>query len=284
MRSTTYRQDQAATLREMALNNSLGLIHRPHVITITSGKGGVGKSTIALNLALKLGEFENNVLLVDADTNLGKLDVMLGVSPTLRCGDILRSEHAVDDVAVSISSNVKLLAGNSGDSNHPMLTKEKQERFLNALVSTEEHFDYVVIDTSAGLTENVIGYATFSDLTVVVSNPEPIAVIDAYAMIKAIRFADDSVPVKVLMNGSRKPSEADDAMMKLKMAASHFLQCDVPYLGSIPYDRYTSEAIVQQQPLVHCYPSSGASLSLELLARHINTTFQQQTRTRGMAS
>lgn len=284
MRSAMYGQDQASTLRKMVLNNVVEPAHRPYVIAITSGKGGVGKSTIALNLALKLGEFKNNVMLVDADTNLGKLDVMLGISPSFRSVDILRNERAVEDTIVSISSNVKLLAGNSGDSNHPDLTKEKQERFLNALVSTEEQFDYVIIDTSAGLTENVITYAAFSDLTVVVSNPEPITVIDAYAMIKAIHFANNAVPIKVLMNGSRKPSEADDAMMKLKMAVNHFLHCDIPYLGSIPYDRYTSEAIVQQQPLVLRYPSSGASLSLELLARHINGSFQQQTHTRGMAS
>lgn len=284
MRSALYGQDQASTLREMVLSNSLEPIHRPHVLTITSGKGGVGKSTIALNLALKLGEFDNNVLLVDADANLGKLDVMLGLAPLYRSGDILRNERTVDETAVSISSHVKLLAGNSGDSNHPVVTKEQQERFLQKLISTKEQFDYVIIDTSAGLTEHVIACAAFSDLAIIVTNPEPITVIDAYAMIKAVRFANNAVPIKVLMNGSRKPSEADDAMMKLKMAVNHFLQCDIPYLGSIPYDRYTSEAIIQQQPLVLRYPSSGASLSLELLARYIDTSFQQRIHARGMAS
>lgn len=264
--------DQAARLRELMvgqLDAGPFLSTRPFVVTITSGKGGVGKSTIALNVALKVGDLCKNVLLVDADENLGTQDILLGIVPKYRLADVVRGKRTVEEALVSVSDHVKLLAGNSGELSYPAFVKEKQRQFLHALFSTRERFDLVVIDTGAGISDTIVEYARASDLTIVVSHPEPTAVLDAYAMIKIIHHAHPAARVKILMNAVHHPAEGDEAVMKLQLAIRHFLKIDLPYLGVIPYDRHVSKAIARQEPLVRCYPSSGASLSLGLLARQI---------------
>lgn len=269
--------DQAARLRELMigqLDAKPFLSTRPFVVTITSGKGGVGKSTIALNVALKAGDLCKNVLLVDADENLGTQDVLLGLVPKYRLADVVHGRRTVDEALVSASENVKLLAGNSGELSYPLFVKERQQQFLHALFSTRERFDLVIIDTGAGISDTIVEYARVSDLTIVVSHPEPTAVLDAYAMIKIIHHAHPATSIKILMNAVQDPAEGDEAVMKLQLAVSHFLKIDLPYLGVIPYDRCVSKAIVRQEPLVRCYPSSGASLSLGLLAQQIVSSSQ----------
>jgi flagellar biosynthesis protein FlhG len=134
-------------------------------------------------------------------------------------------------------------------------------------VSTQVPFDVIVIDTAAGISDTTIEFARVSDLTVVVSHSEPTALLDAYALIKLLHHACPAGEIKILMNAIRRPIDGDEAVSKLQTAIRHFLKIDLPYLGMIPYDRRVSEAITRQEPLVRCFPSSAASLSLGLLAR-----------------
>jgi len=270
MPEQSYRVDQATRLRQIAMNtrNTVAAAG-PHVITVTSGKGGVGKSTIALNLAIKFCDFGKRVLLVDADTNLGNLDVMLGITPKWRLGDLLRGEKRADEVIVSPHPGVSVLPGSSGDSNHPTLDAEVVGRIMDELTAMEERFDVVLVDTSAGLSPEIIAYAVNSDETIVVTNPEPTAIMDAYAVIKVISIAQPDATMHVLLNGARTPRDADEAARKLQMAISHFLKVDTTYLGSIPYDANVAKSIVQQRAVVQLFPMCGASLSVQNLAQRI---------------
>lgn len=286
MYKTAHGRDQATALRELVLQQGRtpsAVSRRPFIITVTSGKGGVGKSTVALNLALKLNDAARKTLLVDADTNLGTLDIMLGISPMFRLADVVRGDQDVDDVIVSVAPFLKLLAGNSGDPGCPAMTKERQQRLLETLMTTEERFEYVIIDTSAGISEHVLSYAAYADLIMVVTHPEPVAVLDAYAMIKMIHLTSPATQLKLLMNASRQPAQADEAATKLKLAVSHFLKFNVAYLGCIPFDRSVSEAAMEQVPVVRHSPSSGAALSFHLLAQHIDSLVEHHSHLRSVA-
>ena len=262
--------DQATRLRDIAQRynkNARGV--RPHVITVTSGKGGVGKSTVALNLALALSDFGQRVLLFDADANLSSLDVMLGVSPRFRLGDVLRGTIDIEDALFSPHPNLKILPGSSGDAGYPILTGEAQTRLMDDLLSLDERFDLLMVDTAAGLTPEVVGFAGRADEAIVVSSTEPTSVMDAYAIMKIISMGWSEVPIALLLNSVRTPKDGDDAARKLQAAVDHFLKRQVAFMGSVPFDASVQKASKEQRALVQAYPRSAASLSLRSIAHYV---------------
>ena len=268
MPDATLILDQATSLRRLTTRRHVEVKGaRPHLITVTSGKGGVGKSTVALNLAIKLSEAGRKILLLDADTNLANLDVMLGISPRWRLNHVLTGERALEDALVSPFPRLKILAGSSGDPEYPLSGMEQQNRLLDELLSTEERFDLVMIDTAAGLNKEIVNFAIHSDDVLIVTNAEPTSVIDAYAMMKIILACNPDIPLSFIMNSARFPQLADEAAAKLQMALGHFLNVQARYVGFIPFDEHVSRAVAQQQPLVRMYPHSAASLSIHSFAR-----------------
>jgi len=262
--------DQATRMREIAQQYmERESRRRPSVIVVTSGKGGVGKSTVALNAALTLSAEGHKVLLVDADSNLGSLDVMLGIAPRHRIGDVLRGNMAVEDVMVTGPSGLRLLPASTGDAAYPLGGEEMQERLMAEILGTDEPFACVMIDTGAGLNDEVIRYAGYADELLVVTTPEPTAIMDAYAMMKVIWSVRVDAKLQVVLNNVRSPREADDITAKLKMAVNHFLKRDVDVVAAVPADPNVSKAITQQIPLVQAYPFSAASLSLQSFAHHV---------------
>jgi flagellar biosynthesis protein FlhG len=260
--------DQATRLRELVHEQSDGS-PRPRLLTVTSGKGGVGKSTVALNTALAMSDLGKRVLIVDADANLGNIDVMLGLSPKYRLSHVLRGERDIEDVLLTVNSRLKILPGASGETDYPILNAESQASLMKDICSLEEIFDFVVIDTAAGLTPEIIGFAVNADDVLVVTRPEPTAVMDAYAVIKVVSQTKSEVSMNVLFNGAHTPAEADEAAQKLQKAVRHFLNIRVPYIGSIPFDSRAAEAAVEQNPVVRRFPTSGASLSFQSLAQRL---------------
>lgn len=269
VRAETHRPaaDLYAEARRASGENTPGNVPKPHWLAIVSGKGGVGKSTVALNLAIKLCDFGKKVLLLDADSNLASLDVMLGIAPRFRLGHVLRGERDIEDVLVSPYRGLKFLPGSSGEIDYPIVSPSKQEAFLEALASLEERFDFVLIDTAAGLNHEITAYVRSADETIVVTSHEPTAILDGYAVIKILTANNKSRKVGVLLNAVRSPREADEAAGKLQKAVRHFLNIDVGYLGFIPYDGAVQAAIVEQQPVVLRFPNSGAAHSLGVVAR-----------------
>ncbi len=270
MREQSVIVDQASRLREIALGSyEVQTATMPYRISVTSGKGGVGKSTVALNLAIGLCSFGQKVLLVDADSNLGNLDVLLGIAPRYRLGHVLHGKVDIGDALVSPYSNLKILPGSSGDLDYPDMTALVQQRFLQDLFSLEEHFDVLLIDTSAGLSKETITYSLESDEAIVVTSIEPTSVMDSYAVIKTISISRPDERISVLMNAAQFPSQADETVQKLRMAVDHFLKRDIGYLGSIPFDVNMRNAVLAQEPVIKKYPASASSLSLRAAAQTI---------------
>ncbi|MBI5471718.1 MAG: MinD/ParA family protein [Ignavibacteriae bacterium] len=262
--------DQATRLREIAEKYcERPAVARPHILTITGGKGGVGKSTLALNLAIRFAELKNNTLLIDADENLGNLDVMAGVSPERRLGHVLRGECDLEAALVSPMKNLCMLAGSSGEMGYRHMTMERRRELLADVQDLEQRFDHIVLDTAAGIGEDVVSLAVQSHETIVVTQPEPTAVMDAYALIKMITLADPMAPLSLIVNAAHSPAEADDTATKLRQVVHHFLQRQITYLGSIPFDRNVSKAVVRQHPLVKEFPATSAALSIGMIAERI---------------
>ncbi len=270
MRKSEVMVDQASRLRELALRSCTSAVSAPHLICVTSGKGGVGKSTVTLNLGLALAAMGRRTLIVDADQNLGSLDVMVGASPVYRLGDVLRGERDLEEAFIGPSPLLKILAGSSGDPRYPHMTEERQRELLKGLRNLEEPFDYVFIDTGAGLSSEIIRYAEGADETIIVTTPDPTSVVDAYAVAKWITMVRPEAHISVIVNRASRPVDADDAVGRLSVAVGRFLSRSVVYLGSIPNDGRVPAALTERVPLLEAAPASAAALSIRALAQVID--------------
>ena len=267
----TPLHDQAARLREIASAVS----QRPPVpvITVTSGKGGVGKSTIALNAAIALTDLGKSVLLVDADENLGNITTMLGIAPATTIADVAENSTDIDDALLSPLPRLKLLAGASGDPRFDFRGAD----LVNSLRTIEERVDVIIVDTSAGIGRETIGALLASDRSILVTTPEPTAILDAYAMMKRLTAEKADHPVNVLLNNVRVPRDGDEAIDKLGTAVRHFLHREMSSLGSLPADQHVAEAVMRQQPLLRAFPRSGMALSLRVLAETMAGSLVRQS-------
>ncbi len=277
MHEVTKNIDQATHLRTLALNHkSYDTSTVPHVWTVTSGKGGVGKSVIALNLALLMTEQGKKVLLVDADENLGKLNVLCGVSPKNRTSDIVLGKVDVEGSVITISENVKLLAGSSGLVLNSEISNNDRQYLIERIIHNRLDVTDIIFDTGSGINNTVLQYASAANDVIIVSHHEPTAVMDAYATIKLIIANQTSSPIapsfQLIMNNSNSPTESDEAAEKLQTAVKHFLHMSVEFLGSIPADEHVSRSIREQLPLIQLFPYSAFGLSLRAISHRILQT------------
>ncbi len=263
--------DQAERMRQIAERYRRPL--RPHVITVTSGKGGAGKSTVALNLAIAFCDLGKRVILLDADSNLGGLDVMLKLSPHYRLADVLRDDVDLEDALMAPREGLRILAGNSGEVDYPLLTPGVQERLLNEILGLRDRYDVLMIDTAAGLTPEVIQFAEPADETLIVTTTEPTAILDAYAMMKVLWAARADATVNLIVNAVREPADADETVNRLRIAVDHFLGRSFGYPGFVPFDPCVHKAIVQQEPVITRFPRSAASLSIKAIGRSMADDF-----------
>jgi flagellar biosynthesis protein FlhG len=270
-----FGNDQAARLREIAEKACVPPAHPgPFVIAVTSGKGGVGKSTIALNLAVLFSSAGKSVLLFDGDIALGNIDIMLGSVPRFTVAHVLRGEMDIEDAVTYPFPGLALLS--SGNAEGPdALDIRELSRLLGQMRTMDERVDVVIIDTPAGLNKGVVSCSLSADATLTVTTCEPTAIMDAYALIKTVLREKHNQSISVIMNAVRVPRDGEEAMEKLARAVSHFLHRDIACAGSVPFDDRVSAAVMRQQPLVRVFPRSGASLSLATVARRLMSALSQ---------
>jgi flagellar biosynthesis protein FlhG len=258
--------DQAARMRALARASHHAGSPRPHILTVTSGKGGVGKSTIALNLAVHFAAMGMQTLLFDADANLASADLMLGLCPPRRLGDVLRGECDIQDALLRPYPGVSVLVGSSGEVDYPLLSSEDQRQLIEDLGDLDQAYELVVVDTGAGLSPEIIGYGELADTVLLVTRVEPTSVLDAYAMVKVLLAGKPDAQVQLLVNGVRTPSEADQTAEKLQAAVRHFLRHELAYVGFVPEDRDVVRALEKSEPVVRAFPGAASTLSLQALA------------------
>jgi flagellar biosynthesis protein FlhG len=242
--------------------------NRIRVISVTSGKGGVGKTHVVANLALALCHLNRRVLILDADLGLANMDVMLGLNPRYTIHHVLRGEKRLEEVIVSAPGGFKLLPAASGIQELTELDSAQRLCLLSELDSIQDRFDVLLIDTAAGISSNVMYFNFAAMEKIVVVTNEPTSLTDAYALIKVLTNNYHQKRFKVLVNAARSAAEASRIYRHLCLVVDQFLGSpSLDYLGWIPYDKMVHAAIRQQQAVLQRYPDTPASKSLMELAR-----------------
>jgi len=238
------------------------------VISVTSGKGGVGKTNVVANLAVALQQLGKQVLILDADLGLGNIDVLLGLHPPFTIQHVLTGEKRLHEVLVSGPAGITILPATSGVMELTQLTGSQRLSLLTELDALEEEFDALLIDTGAGISANVMYFNIAAQDKVVIANGEPTSLTDAYALIKVLHTRYQEMEFKVLVNGVKKAEEAEQVYRQLSTVAARFLgNPSLDYLGWIPFDPCVPKAVRRQQPVMHAFPQAPASDGFVRLAQ-----------------
>jgi flagellar biosynthesis protein FlhG len=255
--------DQAQRLRQLAANNENQ--DRARIITVTSGKGGVGKSNFVVNLALTLQKLGKKVLIFDADVGMGNDDVLMGFLPKYNVFDVIFNGKEIDDVIITGPYGVKLLPGGSGITKIEELTDEQRQTFISKLEKLSG-LDYIIMDTGAGINRSVLGFVACCEELIILTTPEPTSLTDAYSLLKAINHFKIKSSAKVVINRAIDEKEAVLTYNKFNNAVSNFLKLKLEYIGSVAEDRKLVQAVRSQQPLVISFPNSDAAQDLNKIA------------------
>ncbi len=260
--------DQAATLRQHGtgitpINNT-----RRRVVAVTGGKGGVGKSTIAINLAVAWARSGARVCAVDGDAGMADLNLLLGVAPSKSLADVFAGAP-VEDVLVP-AHGIHLLPALNGSFALANLDDLGRARLFGALTGLAPRFDSLVLDTAAGIGAGAIGLAGAAAEVVVVARPEPLSLADAYACIKVLAQRERVRRVFVVPNDVATPAAADDVLTRLRVLVDRFLGIEVVALPAVPHDPTLAEAAAHGQPVVLYRPDCPASRALVRLARALD--------------
>ena len=257
--------DQAENLRRLA--NKDNSKKKAKIITITSGKGGVGKSNFVVNMGITLHKKGKKVLIFDADIGMGNDDVLMGVLPRYNVFDLLEGKD-INEVVVEGPYGINLLPGGSGINYIENLEEKERLAFIEKLTSLDE-YDYIFIDTGAGINKNVLAFIACSEETIVITTPEPTSLTDAYSLIKATDHFKLTDTANVIVNRAFSIKDGEETYNKLKRAVDKFLTIKINYLGSISEDRKLVEGVRAQVPFTILYPKCDASKSIERISNKL---------------
>lgn len=261
--------DQAEKLREMVKGQSSPR-RVARVITITSGKGGVGKSSISVNLAIALSRLGNRVVIIDADFGLANIEVMLGIRPLYNLADLMFRGKNLSDIITMGPENIGFISGGSGIQELTNLSKDQIVYLIQKLVELDERADIVLIDTGAGISDSVLEFVAASSEVLLIATPEPTSITDAYALLKTLnRKADSSLQdtaIKMIANRINTFDEGRELYEKLSVVVNKFLNVKLEYLGAVPQDPCVSKAVMRQKPAIALFPNSQFSKTVESFA------------------
>jgi flagellar biosynthesis protein FlhG len=261
--------DQAHSLREMVQNEKPCKRCYPFIMSVTSGKGGVGKTNVVANLSLSLSLLGRKVMLLDADVGLGNLDVLLGLTPRHTIHHVLNGEKRLAEILVEGPNGIKILPASSGIQELTALEPLQKMNLTAELESVLEGVEILLIDTGAGISSNVMYFNSLAQEILVIVVPEPTSLTDAYALIKVHSRKHAGKRYKILCNSVKNEQEAIQIFRHLSRVTQKFLNVSLDLYGYIPCDKHIPEAIRQQRLLVECFPKSEAARQFLLLARKV---------------
>jgi len=260
--------DQADSLRQLAAQGRMGRTQLK-VFALTSGKGGVGKTNIAANLAVLAAKSGKRVLVIDADLGLANIEIIFGLKPRYHLGDVLEQRRTLDEVLVKGPHGICLLPAGSGVQSLTHLTDQQKMQFLAALDPLEDLFDVVFIDSGAGIGENVLFFVGAAQEAILVVSPEPTSLVDAYATVKVLSQQAGVRNFSVVVNPVVDEIPARGIFQKLTAVSNRFLTAQIRHLGYIPRDENFHRAIMAQRAIVDMFPSSPASRALVSISERL---------------
>lgn len=265
--------DQAAGLRNLASSlPSQGDASNVRVIAVTSGKGGVGKTSISVNLGILLQRMGHRVLLFDADLGLANVDIMLGLAPRWNLAHVLRGEKTVEEILVDGPEGMKILPASSGIEEMAQLTTNQKMQLIDQFDNLGVSIDTLLIDTSAGIVDNVIHFNLSAQESIVVITPEPTSITDAYALIKVLSQNHGQRRFLLVFNQVRSDAEARELFEHFLKITDQFLDVSLEPLGHVVVDKCMTRAIRRQRAVADLYPSTEATECLRRVARRLERT------------
>jgi flagellar biosynthesis protein FlhG len=258
--------DQANGLRERVAGSRAGGRGPLRVVAVTSGKGGVGKTHVACNLAVLAARAGRRVLVLDADLGLANADIVLGVAPHHHLGHLLDGSAPLDDVLAEGPEGVRVLAASTGVQELTRLDDAQKLRLVTALDVLEDRFDLVIVDCGAGIGDNVLFFAGAAQEAILVVSPEPTSLTDAYATVKVLSQQAGVEHFQVVVNPVPTEAHGREVWERLTRVTDRFLGARVSYLGHVPRDENLQRALMAQRPLVQLFPRSPSARALQALA------------------
>jgi flagellar biosynthesis protein FlhG len=242
------------------------------VIATTSGKGGVGKTNLTANLAVLAARAGKRVLIIDADLGLANVEIVFGLKPKHHIGSLIDGTHTMDQVLIEGPLGLKILSAGSGIQSLTQLGQDQKMRLSAALDGIEDRFDLVLVDSGAGIGDNVLFFVGAAQEALLVVSPEPTSLVDAYAVVKVLSQQAGITTFNVIINPVVDELQAREIFPKLTAVTSRFLSAKVRHLGYIPRDENMHRAIMVQRPLVEAFPLSPASRALSIISDKLLST------------
>lgn len=282
--------DQAEQLRNII--KAGGNAHnRPlaRVITVTSGKGGVGKSNTAINLAIQFRKMGQRVIILDADFGLANIEIMFGTVPKHNLCDLIYQGKNIKEIITWGPMEVGFISGGSGIAGLSNLSRDYLIYIINNLAELDSIADVIIVDTGAGISDAVLEFLVASGEILLVTTPEPTSITDSYSLLKALgrhsRFSVEMSQVKVIANKVDDQNDGEKLFEKLNTVVGRYLKIPISYLGAIPQDNQLSKAVMQQMPVSLQAPTAKSAVAYEnIAAKLMNKELSKSVPKRGMAA
>lgn len=280
--------DQAEQLRNIIkANNAPKPVAR--VITVTSGKGGVGKSNTAINLAIQFRKMGQRVIILDADFGLANIEIMFGAVPKHNLCDLIYQGKSITEIITWGPMEVGFISGGSGIAGLSNLSREYLIYIIRNLAQLDAIADVIIVDTGAGISDAVLEFLVASGEILLVTTPEPTSITDSYSLLKALqrhtRFSETATQIKVIANKVDNVEEGQALFNKLNAVVGRYLKLPITYLGAVPQDQQLSRAVMQQMPVSLQAPNAKSAQAYESIAATLmNKELNKSVEKRGMAA
>ncbi len=251
--------DQAEQLRKL-VGQQIQHSGSARVIAVTSGKGGVGKTSLSVNLAIQFSKKGQRVVIIDADFGLANVEIMLGIRPKYTMSDLIHNDMSIDEIITKGPMGIGFISGGSGVQDMVNLDKEQLRVLIGKLVRLDTLADVVIVDTGAGISDSVLEFVLSSPEVLIVATPEPTSITDAYSLLKTVNRSKEFIPeekkIQIVSNRISSREEGREIYEKLNIVSTKFLNIHLGYLGEIFQDTNVSKAVIEQKPVSLAYPNS----------------------------
>jgi flagellar biosynthesis protein FlhG len=262
-RDSSIPSDQAAGLRR------LRPLKPVQVVAVSSGKGGVGKTSVSVNLSMAMAMSGKKVVLLDGDLGLANVDVMLGLQPSYNMANVLAGECTLDETLIETAHGLCVVPASSGKRHMAELSPLQHAGIVQAFSELRRPLDVLVVDTAAGIADSVITLSQASQQLIVVVTQDPSSITDAYALIKVLNKGHGVNRVQILANMVANEAEAHEIFQSLRRVAERFLDVTLSYIGSVPHDEWLRRAVRRQRAVVDVYPNCPSSAAFQTLAKKV---------------